>query len=170
MMNPLYLAPAVSIAFSPAVVSRQEEEPQDIVSTTRGVGSFTTFDLVLEAADWAGVLQGAGPFTVFAPTDEALAKLPEGAIEQLVGDALLGDRGALTRVLKYHVVAGRLTSDQVVQLSETETVSGIMASVRVEGGKVYVGGAQVVTADVLASNGVIHAIDTVMLPPELVAA
>jgi uncharacterized surface protein with fasciclin (FAS1) repeats len=104
-------------------------------------------------------LQGEGPFTVFAPTDEAFAKLPEGTVE-----GLLQDTEALTRILTYHVVAGEVTSDQVVKLDEAETVAGITAPVEVRNGEVYVGGAKVVTVDIQASNGVIHVIDTVMLP------
>ena len=160
MKNHLYLAAAAAFAMTPAAVFAQAS-PKDIVTTAVEAGSFTTLAAALEAADLVGVLQGAGPFTVFAPTDAAFAKLPAGTVE-----ALLADREALTRVLTYHVVAGRVTSDQVVRISEAETVAGISVPVRVEGGNVYVGGAQVVTADVLASNGVIHVIDTVMLPPE----
>jgi uncharacterized surface protein with fasciclin (FAS1) repeats len=132
---------------------------KDIVTTAVEAGSFTTLAAALEAADLIGVLQGEGPFTVFAPTDEAFAKLPAGTVE-----ALLADKEKLTQILTYHVVAGRVTSEAVVNISEAETVAGIMVPIEVRMGDVYVAGAKVVTADVLASNGVIHTIETVMLP------
>jgi uncharacterized surface protein with fasciclin (FAS1) repeats len=123
-------------------------------------GSFKTLATALEAAGLISTLQGAGPFTVFAPTDEAFAKLPAGTVE-----ALLKDKEALTRILTYHVVAGKVSSQQVVGLSEAETVAGIKAPIKMKDGMVWVGGAKVITADIQASNGVIHVIDTVMLPP-----
>ena len=107
------------------------------------------------------VLQGEGPFTVFAPTDAAFAKLPDGTVE-----ALLADKDALTRILTYHVVAGEVRASAVVNISEAETVAGISAPIEVRHGEVFVAGAKVITTDVEASNGVIHIIDTVMLPPE----
>ncbi|MDH3207157.1 MAG: fasciclin domain-containing protein [Gemmatimonadota bacterium] len=135
---------------------------KDIVTTAVEAGSFTTLAAALEAAGLVGVLQGEGPFTVFAPTDAAFAKLPAGTVE-----ALLADKAALTRVLTYHVVAGRVPSSAVVGLTQAETVAGIDAPIEVRSGNVYVGGAQVITADVQASNGIIHIIDTVMLPPAM---
>jgi uncharacterized surface protein with fasciclin (FAS1) repeats len=150
---------AALVAFgAPASVDAQMNE-KDIVTVAVEAGSFTTLAAALEAAGLVETLQGEGPFTVFAPTDEAFAKLPEGTVE-----ALLQDEEALTRILTYHVVAGEVTSDQVVHLDEAETVAGITAPIEVRDGEVYVGGAKVVTADVQASNGVIHVIDTVMLP------
>jgi uncharacterized surface protein with fasciclin (FAS1) repeats len=146
---------------APAVVDAQMAM-DDIVTTAVEAGSFTTLAAALEAAELVGVLQGDGPFTVFAPTDDAFAKLPEGTVE-----ALLADKEALTRVLTYHVVAGRVTSDQVVGLSEAQTVAGLIAPIEVIDGEVYVSGAKVVATDIQASNGIIHVIDTVMLPPEL---
>jgi uncharacterized surface protein with fasciclin (FAS1) repeats len=134
---------------------------KNIVETAVAAGSFTTLAAALEAADLLGVLQGEGPFTVFAPTDEAFAKLPAGTVE-----ALLKDKEALTRILTYHVVAGRVGSDAVVNISSAMTVAGIDAPVEVRMGEVFVAGAKVVKADVQASNGVIHVIDSVMLPPK----
>ena len=107
------------------------------------------------------MLQGDGPFTVFAPTDAAFAKLPAGTVE-----ALLADKEALIRVLTYHVVAGKVMASDVVGLSTAETVAGISAPIEVKMGKVYVAGAEVSATDVAASNGVIHIIDSVMLPPK----
>ena len=151
---------AAALAAAPHTLEAQAA-PDDIVTTAVEAGSFTTLATALEAAGLVEVLKGEGPFTVFAPTDEAFAKLPEGTIE-----ALLADKDALTRILTYHVVAGRVTSDQVVGLSEAETVAGAAAPIAVRDGSVYVAGAKVVAADVQASNGVIHVIDSVMLPPE----
>lgn len=152
---------ALALTVFPVALQAQEQSaPKDIVATAVQAGSFTTLAAALEAADLVSVLQGEGPFTVFAPTDEAFAKLPEGTVE-----ALLADKDQLTRVLTYHVVPGRVTSDQVVEISEARTVAGLSVPVEVRGDAVFVGGAQVVTADVMASNGVIHVIDSVMLPP-----
>jgi uncharacterized surface protein with fasciclin (FAS1) repeats len=159
MIRSLTVAAAAALVLAPAQVSAQANL-KDIVTTAVEAGSFTTLAAALEAAGLVGVLQGEGPFTVFAPTDEAFAKLPAGTVE-----ALLADKAALTRVLTYHVVAGRVTSQAVVGLTEAETVAGIMAPIEVRAGEVYVAGSKVIAADVMASNGVIHVIDTVMLPP-----
>jgi uncharacterized surface protein with fasciclin (FAS1) repeats len=154
-------AAAAALLAAPHHVSAQMAT-DDIVTTAVEAGSFTTLAAALEAAGLVSVLQGEGPFTVFAPTDDAFAKLPAGTVE-----ALLADTEALTRVLTYHVVPGRVTSGQVVGLSEAGTVAGIAAPIEVRDGSVYVAGAKVVAADVQASNGIIHVIDTVMLPPEM---
>jgi transforming growth factor-beta-induced protein len=135
--------------------------PKDIVSIAVENGSFTTLAAALEAADLVETLQGEGPFTVFAPTDEAFAKLPEGTIE-----ALLADIPALKDILLYHVVEGRLFAADVLASENLETLQGKKAAVELKDEKPYVGGAQIVVTDILASNGVIHVIDTVMLPPK----
>jgi uncharacterized surface protein with fasciclin (FAS1) repeats len=154
---------AIAAAFLAVPASTQAQmHDKDIVETAVEAGSFTTLAAALEAAGLVEVLQGEGPFTVFAPTDAAFAKLPAGTVE-----ALLADKEMLTKILTYHVVAGTVMSDQVVKLSEAKTVAGIMAPIEVKMGSVYVAGAKVITADVMASNGVIHVIDTVMLPPEM---
>lgn len=151
---------AVAAAFAaPADVDAQSK---DIVTVAVEAGSFTTLATALEAAGLVATLQGEGPFTVFAPTDAAFAKLPAGTL-----DALLADKEALTRVLTYHVVSGKVMASQVVDLSSAGTVAGIDAPIEVKWGDVYVGGAKVTTADVQASNGVIHIIDSVMLPPAM---
>ncbi len=147
------------LALLPSALTAQMND-KDIVETAVEAGSFTTLVAALEAAGLVGVLQGDGPFTVFAPTDAAFAKLPEGTVE-----ALLADKDALTRILTYHVVAGEVTSDAVVNLSSAPTVAGIDAPIEVRMGDVYVAGAKVTTVDIRTSNGVIHIIDTVMLPP-----
>ncbi len=137
----------------------------DIVDTAVAAGSFTTLAAALEAADLIGTLKGDGPFTVFAPTDEAFAALPEGTVE-----ALLADIPALTDILLYHVVPGAVTAADVVQLSEAGTVQGQPVSIEVVGGGVVLnGGVNVVTTDIVASNGVIHVIDQVLLPPAEIA-
>ncbi|GMV05679.1 MAG: osteoblast specific factor 2-related protein [Gemmatimonadota bacterium] len=150
---------ALAILTAPTAVSAQMNE-KDIVTVAVEAGSFKTLAAALEAAGLVATLQGAGPFTVFAPTDEAFAKLPAGTVE-----ALLKDKEKLTQILTYHVVAGAVTSGQVVGLTEAVTVAGIKAPIKVKDGMVWVGGAKVVTADIRASNGIIHVIDTVMLPP-----
>ena len=161
MIKQLTVALAVAtLAAAPVAVEAQTSD-KDIVTIAVEAGSFTTLAAALEAADLVGVLQGDGPFTVFAPTDEAFAKLPEGTVE-----ALLADKEALTRILTYHVVAGSVGSDAVVGLSEAQTLAGVMAPIEVKMGNVYVAGAQVTTADVMAANGVIHIIDAVMIPAE----
>lgn len=152
-------AAAAAMLVVPAAATAQMNE-KDIVTVAVEAGSFKTLAAALEAAGLVATLQGAGPFTVFAPTDEAFAKLPAGTVE-----ALLQDKEALTRILTYHVVAGRVTAEQVVTLSKAQTVAGIDAKIEIRDGNVYVAGSKVVTTDIMASNGIIHVIDTVMLPP-----
>ena len=133
----------------------------NIVEVAVEAGSFNTLVAAVQAAGLAETLQGEGPFTVFAPTDSAFAKLPAGTVE-----ALLADKAKLASILTYHVVAGKVTAGDIVKAkgATPTTVNGQALDVAVRGGKVYVNGAQVVSADVAASNGVIHVIDTVLLP------
>ncbi len=135
-------------------------EAGDIVEVARAAGSFETLLAAVEAAGLTATLQGEGPFTVFAPTDEAFAKLPAGTVE-----ALLQDIPTLTSILTYHVVSGRVPASEVVSLTDAATVNGARVSISVSGGTVYVDGARVVQTDVAARNGVIHVIDSVILPP-----
>ena len=137
-----------------------EPEPQTIVDIAVADGRFTTLVAALQAADLVGALSGEGPFTVFAPTDDAFAQLPEGTVE-----ALLEDIPALTDILLYHVVSGAVLAEDVVTLDEAETLLGEMVAIRVEGGMVYINEAQVIITDIIADNGVIHVIDSVLLPP-----
>jgi uncharacterized surface protein with fasciclin (FAS1) repeats len=132
---------------------------QDIVDTAVAAGSFNTLAKALKAADLVGTLKGKGPFTVFAPTDEAFAKLPAGTL-----DSLLKDKEKLRAVLTYHVVAGKVPSTEVVKMSSAKTVQGGAVKIAAMGGQVSVDNAKVTKADVEASNGVIHVIDTVLLP------
>ena len=132
----------------------------DLVQTARKAGSFSTLLAALDATSLTSVLKGNGPFTVFAPTDDAFAALPEGTLE-----ALLADPEALAGILTYHVVPGNVTSDQVVNLSSATTVNGADIAISVNGGTVSVNDATVIAVDVAATNGVIHVIDKVILPP-----
>jgi uncharacterized surface protein with fasciclin (FAS1) repeats len=138
--------------------ARAEPKP-DIVDTAVAAGKFKTLATALETAGLVDTLKGKGPFTVFAPTDDAFAKLPKGTL-----DALLKDKKKLTAVLTYHVVAGRVTAADVAKLSSAKTVNGRSVAIAAKGGTVTVDGAKVTQADVEASNGVIHVIDTVLIP------
>ncbi len=131
----------------------------DIVDTAVAAGSFKTLAAALQAAGLVETLKGEGPFTVFAPTDEAFARLPAGTVE-----ALLADKEKLTAILTYHVVAGKVKAKQVVTLNEATTVQGGTVKIRVVNGQVLVNDAKVIATDVKASNGVIHVIDTVLIP------
>jgi uncharacterized surface protein with fasciclin (FAS1) repeats len=130
----------------------------DIVDTAVNAGSFSTLVAAVKAAGLVETLKGAGPFTVFAPTDEAFAKLPEGTVE-----GLLKDLPKLKQILTYHVVAGKVMAADVVKLKSAKTVEG--SEVKIDASKgVKVNDATVVTPDVAADNGVIHVIDSVLLP------
>jgi uncharacterized surface protein with fasciclin (FAS1) repeats len=138
-----------------------EAMTKDIVATATEAGSFKTLLTAATAAGLVETLQGDGPFTVFAPTDEAFAALPAGTL-----DSLLADPEALKKVLLYHVVSGKVTADQVVGLTSADSVEGSLIAIAVKDGKVYLNdSAQVTATDVMASNGVIHVIDQVILPP-----
>lgn len=132
---------------------------KDIVDTAVEAGSFTTLVAAVQAADLVDTLKGEGPFTVFAPTDEAFAALPEGTVE-----ALLADIPALTDILLYHVVAGKVMAADVVNLTSATTVQGSDLEIVVEDGKVMINGVNVITTDIETSNGVIHVIDAVLIP------
>ena len=133
----------------------------DIVGTASAAGSFDTLVSAVKAADLVDTLKGEGPFTVFAPTDAAFAKLPRAQL-----NALLADKDLLTKVLTYHVVQGRVEAAEVVKLSSVATIEGQPVKIRV-GESVMVNNARVVKTDISTSNGVIHVIDTVMLPPDM---
>jgi len=136
-------------------------ETRNIVEVAVAAGSFTTLVTAVQAAGLAEVLQGPGPFTVFAPTDAAFAKLPAGTVE-----GLLADTETLAAILTYHVVPGRVTSADIVRTNGAQpaTVQGETLNIQVVNGQVRVDGATVTTADIPASNGIIHVIDTVVLP------
>jgi transforming growth factor-beta-induced protein len=133
----------------------------DIVDTAVAAGSFKTLATALQAAGLVETLKGKGPFTVFAPTDEAFGKLPAGTVESLLKPE---NKEKLKAILLYHVVSGDVTAAQVVKLSSAKTVNGQDLKLKVNDGTVLINDAKVVKADVLASNGVIHVFDTVLLP------
>ncbi len=134
---------------------------KDIVDTAVSAGQFNTLAAALEAADLVDTLKGDGPFTVFAPTDEAFAKLPEGTVETLLKPE---NRDQLVAILTYHVVPGEVDAAKVVTLSEATTVNGADVSIAVDGNAVRIDNANVIKTDIRASNGLIHVIDTVILP------
>lgn len=152
------LAAAFALATSVSALA----SGKDIVDTAVEAGQFKTLAAALTAAGLVDTLKGAGPFTVFAPTDEAFAKLPAGTVENLLKPE---NKQQLKDILTYHVVAGKVMAADVAGLDEAKSVNGKMIDVEAAGGSVKVNGATVTTADVAASNGVIHIIDTVLLPP-----
>ena len=134
---------------------------KDIVDTAVAAGQFNTLAAALDAAGLIETLKGDGPFTVFAPTDEAFAKLPEGTVENLLQP---GNRDQLIAILTYHVVAGKVQAADVVKLDQATTVNGADVTITVADTGVQVDSANVIATDIGASNGVIHVIDSVILP------
>ena len=134
-------------------------EGKDIVDTAVAAGNFTTLVAAVKAAGLVATLKGPGPFTVFAPTDEAFAKLPAGTV-----DALLKDPDKLKKILLYHVVSGKVMAADVVKMKRAKTVEGAFLKIHVMGGNVMVDNANVVKTDIVCDNGVIHVIDTVLMP------
>ncbi len=135
----------------------------DIVDTAVAAGSFKTLVAAVQAAGLVDTLKGAGPFTVFAPTDEAFAKLPKGTVESLLKPE---NKAKLQAILTYHVVAGKVSAADVVKLTGAKTVQGQQIDIKVADGKVMVDGANVAKTDIETSNGVIHVIDSVILPAD----
>ena len=133
----------------------------DVVDTAVKAGQFKTLAAALTAAGLVPTLKGAGPFTVFAPTDAAFAKLPKGTVEDLLKPE---NKAKLTAILTYHVVPGKVMAADVAKVSSAKTVQGGTLAVQAKGNAVTVDGAAVTTADIAASNGVIHVIDTVLMP------
>jgi len=159
LISTAVVAASVLLGPAPTAHGPDSEPTMNIVQTAISAGSFNTLVAAVKAAGLVETLSGAGPFTVFAPTDEAFARLPEGQLE-----ALLADKEALTAVLTYHVVAGRVMAEDVSKLSSAQTLNGQTVSVKVWDGKVMINDAQVTTADIDATNGVIHVVDKVILP------
>ena len=137
---------------------------KDIVDTAVAAGQFKTLAAALGAAGLVDTLKGPGPFTVFAPTDDAFAKLPAGTVESLLKPE---NKDKLIAILTYHVVPGTVMAADVVKLKDAKTVNGKMLKVTVQGNGVMINNAKVTTTDIVASNGVIHVIDTVVLPPAM---
>ncbi|MBT6424088.1 MAG: fasciclin domain-containing protein [Bacteroidetes Order II. Incertae sedis bacterium] len=159
---PVFLAVAV-VGCDGNDNSKDDSAPSlNIVETAVSAGTFDTLVAAVTAADLVSVLAGPGPFTVFAPTEAAFAALPAGTVETLL---LPENKDQLIAVLTYHVVSGAVTSEQVVGLTSAPTVQGSSVNIRVEGGVVYINDAAVTQVDIEASNGVIHVIDQVLLPP-----
>jgi uncharacterized surface protein with fasciclin (FAS1) repeats len=155
VIGALVVAPKISLAQAAMMAEK------DIVETAVGAGTFNTLARALTAAGLIETLKGPGPFTVFAPTDAAFAKIPPAAL-----NALLADKAKLTAVLTYHVVPGTVMAAQVVGLREAATVQGGKVNIAVVNGKVMLNTGTTVTAtDIKAKNGVIHVIDTVLMPP-----
>lgn len=155
----ILLALAAAPAFAGSCGSHAATASNNIVETAVSAGSFNTLVAAVQAADLADTLAGDGPYTVFAPTDEAFAKLPEGTVE-----ALLANPEQLREILLYHVVPGKVTASQVVTLSSATTAQGSDVAIKVAGGSVMIDNAIVTATDIETSNGVIHVIDTVILP------
>jgi uncharacterized surface protein with fasciclin (FAS1) repeats len=149
------------LCLSPLAAFAEETTKKNIVETAVAAGSFKTLVKAIQAADLVEVLQGPGPFTVFAPTDEAFAAVPKETL-----DALLKDKKQLAGVLTYHVVPGKVMAADVVKVDSAKTVQGQKIMVKVANETVKVNNANVVKTDIVCSNGVIHVIDAVLLPPK----
>ena len=158
------LASLSSATLSASMAHAQPMSGGDIVDTAVGAGDFTTLATALKAAGLVDTLKGPGPFTVFAPTDAAFAKLPAGTL-----DSLLANPEQLRAVLTYHVVAGADTAADVSKLQQAATVEGEDVTIGAADGMVQINDATVTQADIMATNGIIHVIDTVLLPPSLSA-
>jgi len=159
-------ATIVTAACAPPQDTPATVQAGDIIRVAAGNGQFNTLVAAVKAAGLVETLQGPGPFTVFAPTDAAFARLPAGTIE-----ALLADKEKLASILTYHVVSGKVTSSDIARMggATPATVNGASVTVTLRDGQVYVDAARVVTPDVQASNGVIHVIDAVILPGAITA-
>lgn len=156
---------ALALVLALAGWARAQEQPKDIVDTAVAAGKFTTLAKALQAAGLVETLKGKGPFTVFAPTDEAFAKLPAGTLEKL-----LENKAELTAVLTYHVVAGEYPAAKVVKARELKSAQGSPIRIELSDEGVRVSGAKVIQTDIRASNGIIHVIDAVILPPKPAAS
>lgn len=155
----LFVALGFLLIASTAISSSHEKK--DIVDTAVDAGSFTTLVSAVKAADLVDTLKGEGPFTVFAPTDEAFAQLPEETLQDLLKPE---NKDTLTAILTYHVVLEKVMAADVVKMDSAETVNGQSLTIQVEGDTVMVDDAKVVKTDIKCTNGVIHVIDTVMMP------
>lgn len=139
----------------------EQAQPATIIDVAQEAGTFNTLLKALDAAELTAVLKGDGPFTVYAPTDEAFAKLPEGTLEEWL---MPENRDQLRAVLTYHVVASQVTASDATEMESTETLGGKVLNITSQDDRIMVNEANVVAADIEASNGIIHAIDTVLIP------
>lgn len=160
MKKLILVATAFAAALTLPLNTLSAAEAKTIVDVAAGAGQFKTLVAAVKAAGLAETLSGSGPFTVFAPTDEAFAKLPAGTVENLLKPE---NKQKLAGILTYHVLAGKVMAADVKTMS-AKTVNGKEAAIKVDGGKVTIGAANVIKTDVGASNGVIHVIDAVLLP------
>ncbi len=149
------------LGMNAGMASVDEPGTKDIVETAVAAGNFKTLVTAVKAAGLVDTLKGEGPFTVFAPTDEAFAKIPEDKLQ-----ALLKDKKALTAVLTYHVVSGKVMAADVVKLDSAKTIQGQSLGIVTKDGKVTINGVNAVKTDIVCKNGVIHVIDAVLMPPE----
>jgi len=156
-----FLALVLGMNAGMASVTADEPGTKDIVDTAVAAGNFKTLVTAVKAAGLVDTLKGEGPFTVFAPTDEAFAKIPEDKLQ-----ALLKDKKALTAVLTYHVVSGKVMAADVIKLDSAKTVQGQSLGIVTKDGKVTINGVNAVKTDIVCKNGVIHVIDAVLMPPE----
>lgn len=161
MLSKVGVLMSVMVLMAATMVTSAKTSDKDIVDTAVAAGSFKTLAAALQAAGLIDTLKGKGPFTVFAPTDEAFAKLPAGTVE-----ALLKDTAKLKQILLYHVVAGNVTAKKVTGMKSAKSVQGSPIQITAKNGKVMVNNANVVTTDIMATNGVIHVIDTVIMPKQ----
>jgi len=158
----MFLAAGLNTTANAGKAYMKKAPASDIVDVAVSAGQFNTLAAALQAADLVDTLKGDGPFTVFAPTDAAFAKLPEGTVEMLLKPE---NKDKLVAILTYHVVAGKVTAADVVKLSSATTVNGAAVTVDASGEGVKLNQANVIKTDILASNGIIHVIDEVVLPP-----
>jgi uncharacterized surface protein with fasciclin (FAS1) repeats len=157
----VFMAAALVLSLAIGAYAGPKAATQDIVDTAVAAGSFKTLAAALQAAGLVDTLKGKGPFTVFAPTDAAFAKLPPGTVEDLLKPE---NKEKLVAILTYHVVPGRDLAAQVTKMTSAKTVNGQSLTISVTGGTVMVDNAKVIKTDILCSNGVIHVIDSVILP------
>ena len=160
MKRTSFIAAAFAVALTLVTNNVTAAEGKTVVAVAVEAGQFKTLVAAVKAAGLVDTLNGKGPFTVFAPTDEAFAKLPAGTVETLLKPE---NKEKLVGILTYHVVAGKVMAADVKTMS-AKTVNGKEAAIKVDGGKVTIGAATVVKTDIAASNGVIHVIDTVLIP------
>ena len=156
----LLVVVAALVASTAATAQAQPRQSRDIVQTAAAAGQFKTLARLLTKAGLVGVLEKPGPYTVFAPTDAAFAKVPKKTL-----DGLLADKAKLKAVLLYHVVAGKVTAADVTKLSSAKTLDGKTVRIRVSGTNVFVNTAKVTKPDVMATNGVIHVVNRALIPP-----
>lgn len=162
-MFAIFVLTALVMTAAASTTTIVDAQTKDLVGTAVAAGSFKTLAKALQAADLVTTLKGSGPFTVFAPTDEAFAALPAGTIENLLKPE---NKAKLQRLLKYHVVPGKVMAADVVKLQSAKAVSGDTLTIVTRTGGVMVDNAHVVKTDITASNGVIHVIDAVVLPKD----